>query len=189
MNRATTRLATACAIGLALLATGCAGSDTAGTPKPVDVDRPASPSAPTISSSVREASALTDLAPCDLLTSDDVGRLGLRHPGKEDSVGGIKTCNWYGTGDGAASAGIHPDDGADDLNLDGEHTATTKIGEYDAIRVEAPANAKYVCYVVISTSATSSVQVIGTVKATSTDTSAACERATKAAELIAPKLP
>lgn len=187
MDHLTTRLAIACATGLALLATACTASGTAGTPMPEESTTTA-PSA-TLSSASRDPLGLADLVPCDLLTSDDVGRLGLRHPGKEDLVAGIKTCNWYGIDEGAASVGIHPDDAADDLNLDGESTAATKIGKYDAIRVEAPSNAKYACYVVISTSATSSVQVIGTVKANSANTSVACERAAKAAELIAPKLP
>lgn len=67
------------------------------------------------------------------------------------------------------------------------HTVPTKIGKYAAMRVEVPLNAKYICHVVISTSST--VQVIATIDATSTDTAAACDRATKTVELIAPKLP
>ncbi|MFE9748464.1 DUF3558 family protein [Saccharothrix saharensis] len=184
MNRATTRLAIA---GLALLTAACTASGTAGTPQAATTTSSSSsvPAPP----GDNENSALADLSACDLLTSEEVGRLGLTHPGEAKDVAGVDTCNWYGDGNGAASAGINTRQGIDELNYQGSHTVPTSVGKFDATRIEAPLEAKYACHVVISTSATSSVQVIGMVKANSTDTAAACDRATKAAELIAPKLP
>lgn len=187
MNRATTRLAIGCAAGLALLATACAASGTTGSPQPVSTTSIGTTSPAPVGGT--ENSALADLPPCDLLTSEEAGQLGLEYPGEEDRSGGADACNWYGGGNGLASAGIRPKQGIDDLNYEGDHTVSTKIGKYEATRIEAPLNAKYACHVVISTSESSSVQVIATMKATSSDTEAACARATKVAELIAPKLP
>jgi hypothetical protein len=189
MNRATTRIAIVCAAGLTLLTTACAAAGTTGSPGPASTtSRELSSAAPT-SASASGNSELAALKPCDLLTSDEVGRLGLEFPGAANDVGGADTCRWQVSGNGSASAGIRADQGIDDLNYDGDHTVPTKIGKYPATRVEAPLNAKYMCHVVISTSESSTVQIIATVKATSTDTAAACERATQTAELIAPKLP
>jgi hypothetical protein len=184
MNRATTRLAIA---GVALLTAACTASGTTGTPQPATTTGTSTSAA--ASSGDAEHGTLAELAPCDLLTSEEVGQLGLTHPGEEEDVAGVGTCNWYGGSNGAASAGIHTRQGIAGLNYQGDHAVPTRIGKFDATRIEAPMAAKYACHVVISTSATSSVQVIGTVQATSTDTAAACERATKAAEFIAPKLP
>jgi hypothetical protein len=187
MNRATTvRVLLAGAIGLAVLTTAC-GTSTAGSPQPTPTTR-SNPSAPD-RSNTPENNALANLEPCDLLSSEEVGRLGLGYPGEEERVGGADTCSWYVSGNGGASAGIRPDQGIDDLNYKGDHAVPTKIGKYDATRIEAPLNAKYICHVVISTSKSSTVQVIATIDAVSTDTAAACDRATKTAELIAPKLP
>lgn len=185
MSHPTTRLAVAA--GLALLTTACAAAGTTGSPGPASTAgaERTSPSPPT----GHRDGALADLKPCDLLTSAEVDRLGLTHPGEEDRVGGADTCLWTVRGNGNASAAIRPDQGIGDLDYAGDHTVPTKIGKYPATRVEAPLDAKYICHVVISVSESSSVQVIATIDATSTDTAAACERATKTAELIAPKLP
>ncbi|MFJ6676458.1 DUF3558 domain-containing protein [Actinosynnema sp. NPDC091369] len=180
MNRATARLVIA---GLALLTAAC-GTGTAGSPLPASTtgSAPASSDAPA-------DHALADVKPCDLLTSAEVGQLGLRYPGEADQVAGADTCSWYVSGNGGASAAVHPDQGIGDFDYQGDHSVPTEIGGYPATRIEAPLDAKYICHVVISTSESSSVQVVGTVDATSTDTAAACERATRTAELIAPKLP
>lgn len=180
MNRPNARLVIA---ALALLATAC-GTSTAGSPQP------APSSASTRASSEEPGNhALAGVKPCDLLTSDEVSRLGLRYPGEPDQVAGADTCSWSVSGNGGASAAIHPELGIADLNYEGDHSVPTEIGKYPATRIEAPLDAKYICHVVISTSESSSVQVVGAVSATSTDTAAACERATRTAELIAPKLP
>ena len=176
MTRATTRFLIGCATGLALLATAC----TSGTPEPAST-----PAAVTTPSGDDLNRALADLPPCELLTSDEVGRLGLVYPGVEDRSGDANVCSWRGGAKGQASAGIHPGRGLDGLGYRSEQVEPTKIGKYEAARVEAPQNAENACHVVIGTSASSSVQVIATGEATA----AACALATEVAELIAPKLP
>jgi hypothetical protein len=183
----TIRLALAC--GLALLTTSCAAAGTTGSPTPATTGSPSSTSSASTSPSGSGTSALAALKPCDLLTSDEVGRLGLVDPGEADRVAGAETCLWTAADSGNASAAILPGKGFGDLDYTGDHAVPTTIGEYRATRVEAPLDAKYICHVVISVSESSSVQVIATIKPTSTDTPAACERATRTAELIAPKLP
>ncbi|MFD0202223.1 MULTISPECIES: DUF3558 family protein [Saccharothrix] len=180
MNRATTRFLIGCATGLALLATAC----TTGTPEPTSTA-----AAVTTPSGDDLNRALADLPPCELLTSDEVGRLGLEYPGAEDRSGDADVCSWRGGAKGQASAGIHPGQGIDDLGYQSDQVKPTKIGKYEGAKVEAPQNAAHACHVVIETSTSSSVQVIATMEATSTDTAAACALATEVAELIAPKLP
>ncbi|NUT52275.1 MAG: DUF3558 family protein [Saccharothrix sp.] len=182
----TVRFAIACVAGLALT-TACSAAGTTGSPAPASTTDPTS-SAPT-SSGVAGDQALAAIKPCDLLTSAETGQLGLAYPGREDRVGGADTCLWTISGNGTAGAAVRPDRGIDDLDYSGDRTVPTTIGKYPATRIEAPLDAKYICHVVISVSDSSSVQVIATVKATSTDTAAACDRATRTAELIAPKLP
>ncbi|PSL52381.1 uncharacterized protein DUF3558 [Saccharothrix carnea] len=179
MNRATTRFLIGCATGLALLATACTSSSPESAPTAVAT----APSGDDLNR------ALADLPPCELLTSDEVGRLGLEYPGVEDRSGDADVCSWRGGASGQASAGIHPSQGLDGLGYRSDQVKPTKIGKYEAARVEAPQDAAHACHVVIETSASSSVQVIATGEATSTDTAAACALATEAAELIAPKLP
>ncbi|MEV8440202.1 DUF3558 domain-containing protein [Actinosynnema sp. NPDC051121] len=186
MSHPTTRLAITA--GLALLTTACAAAGTTGSAGPASTTSSMERTSPTPSTG-RGHSALADLKPCDLLTPAEVGQLGLTHPGEEDQVGGADTCLWKVRGNGNASAAIRPEQGIGDLDYAGDRTVPTTIGKYPATRVEAPLDAKYICHVVISVTESSSVQVIATIDATSTDTAAACERATKTAELIAPKLP
>ncbi|MGW4113129.1 DUF3558 domain-containing protein [Actinosynnema sp. NPDC004786] len=188
MNRSLTRLTIVCAVGTALVAAAC-GTDTVGSPQPAATMSGTSTPLPSTSASTSENAALAALDPCDLLTPADVGQLGLRYPGEAEEVGGANTCRWLKGADGGAAAGIRADQGIDDLNYEGDKVTPTHVGKYPATLVEAPLNAKYMCHVVISVSTSSTVQVIGTVKANSTDTAAACSRATQAAELIAPKLP
>ena len=175
------------AAGLVLLATACSAAGTTGSPTPASTT--STRSASTTASSDPQNNALADLKPCALLTSAEVAQLGLTHPGEEDRVGGADTCLWTVRGNGNASAAILPEQGIGDLDYTDDDPVPTKVGKYPATLIEAPLDAKYICHVVISVSESSSVQVIATIDATSTDTAAACERATKTAELIAPKLP
>lgn len=188
MNRALTRFTIVCTIGAALVTAAC-GTATVGSPQPASTIPRTSTPLPSTSASTSENEALAALNPCDLLTRADVGQLGLKYPGEAQEVGGANTCHWLQGADGGAAAGIRADEGIDDLNYEGDKVTPIHVGKYTATLVEAPLNAKYMCHVVISVSESSTVQIIGTVKANSTDTAAACSRATQVAELIAPKLP
>lgn len=176
------RILIATTIGLAVLSAGCTG--TTGTPTPTPTAGGATPTSGSDSTSGLEA-----LKPCDLLTEAEVTSLGLTYPGKAAQVGTSDGCSWNISGNGGLRAGIRTKSGVKDLNLDGDKITTTKIGKYDATKVEAQDGAKNICTFAIAVSETSSVMVIGNLTATSEDTAAACERSSKAAALIAPKLP
>jgi hypothetical protein len=169
--------------GLALFATACS-SPQPGDPSPAPVAE--STSSPPTSASADD-SPLADLKPCDLLTSAEVGSLGLTAPGSPEKLGGKDVCEWKISGNGGLSAGAER--GIAELNLDQQASSAIKVGEYDAVLVQAPNGAAYLCTVAIEVTDSSSLVVIANLKASSTDTAAACERARKAAELIAPKLP
>jgi hypothetical protein len=185
MNRRLARISVACIAGLVSLTSAC--TDEPGTPTAGPATTTTTGASTT--SAASGASALTDIKPCDLLASSEATGLNLTNPGKPDRVGGTEACDWSESGNGGLIIGVNPTRGIEDLDYRGENTSPIKVGEYDATKIESYKGAKYTCHVVISASDSSSVQVIGTLKATSTDTAAACERATKAAELIAPKLP
>ncbi|MFT7840604.1 DUF3558 family protein [Saccharothrix sp. BKS2] len=189
MNRELARLPIACLAGLALLAgAACSGDGTAGTPTPVPTTGTTT-GASTPSSSPAGDDAFAGIAPCDLLTSGEVTQLGLTNPGEADQIGGAEACGWKVSGNGGLLAALNPTKGFADLDYEGEKTSPVKAGRYDAVLVEAHAGAENICHVVIEVSGSSSLQVISNLTAGSTDTAAACERATDAAELIAPKLP
>ncbi|OKI30292.1 hypothetical protein A6A25_28970 [Saccharothrix sp. CB00851] len=116
-------------------------------------------------------------------------QLGLTDPGEGKRVGGAETCGWKVSGNGGLLAALNPEKGFADLDYRGEDVSPTKAGKYDAQLVKAHNGAENICHVVIDVSESSSVQIIANLTASSTDTAAACTRATRAAELIAPKLP
>lgn len=176
------RILTATTIGLAVLTAGCTG--TTGDAKPTSTSGGTAPT-----STPNSASGLESVEPCDLLTEAEVTSLGLTYPGKAEQVGTSDGCSWNISGNGGLRAGIRTTTGVKDLNLDGDKISQTKVGKYDATKVEAPDGAKHGCTFAISVTESSSVVVIGNLTATSDDTAAACERSSKAAELIAPKLP
>jgi hypothetical protein len=169
-------------IGLAALTTGCTG--TTGNPTPVPTTGGATPT-----SGSDSASGLEAIKPCDLLTESEVTSLGLTYPGKPSQVGTSDGCGWNISGNGGLRAGIRTKSGVKDMNLDGDKITQTKVGKYVATKVEAQDGAKNICTFAIAVSESSSVVVIGNLTATSEDTAAACERSSKAAELIAAKLP
>jgi hypothetical protein len=172
----------ATAIGVTVLTAGCTGE--AGTPTPTPTT-----GGSTSASGPDPASGLEAIKPCDLLTEAEVKSLGLTYPGKAAQVGTSDGCSWNISGNGGLRAGIRTNSGIKDLNLDGDKITQTKVGKYDATKVEAQDGAKNICTFAIAVSNSSSVVVIGNLTATSEDTAAACERASKGAELIAPKLP
>lgn len=187
MNRALTRTSVAFVAGLALFATGCSNGAT-GTPTPATTTES---KAGTSTSTTSESgdNALADIKPCDLLTSGEVTQLGLTPPGEPKRIGGAEACGWKVSGNGGLLAALNPELGFADLDYTGGDAAPIKAGKYDARLVEAHNGAENICHVVIEVSESSSVQIIGNLTASSTDTAAACARAKQAADLIAARLP
>lgn len=177
------RILIATTIGLSVLASGCTGTSTTGAPTPTTGNT-------TLTSVSDSTSGLEALAqkPCDLLTEAEVTSLGIKSAGEAAKVGTAEGCDWNESGKGGLRVGIRTKSGLKDLNAGGE-SSETKVGKYDAIKVEAPDGAKGACTYLIGVSESSSVSIIGSLGLTSTDTAAACERASNAADLIAPKLP
>jgi hypothetical protein len=176
------RILIATTIGLAALTAGCTG--TTGTATPTPTTGGATPT-----SGSDSAPGLEAIKPCDLLTEAEVTSLGLNYPGEAAQVATSDGCDWNKSGKGGLRAGIRTKSGVKDLNLDGEKITDITVGKYTAKKVEAADRAKHLCTIAISVSESSSVTVIGNIGLTSEDTAAACDRASKAAELIAPKLP
>ena len=176
------RILIAMTIGLAVLTAGCNGMT--GSPTPTPTTGGATPT-----SGSDSASGLEAIKPCNLLTEADVKSLGLTYPGKASQVGTSDGCSWNVSGNGGVRAGIRTKASVKDLNLDGDKITDIKVGKFDAKQVEAQDGAKNACTIGISVSESSSVLVIANLDLSSEDTAAACDRASKAAEMIAPKLP
>ncbi|XVS66324.1 DUF3558 domain-containing protein [Actinosynnema sp. CA-299493] len=187
MNRALARISAASAVAFVMLVTACA--DQSGTATPASTTTATTATYDSTSSAAPTASALAEVNPCDLLTADEATSLGLTSPGEADRVGGTESCDWQQSGNGGLVVGIRPTSGLGDLTYDTAKGQQINVGKYDAVRIEAPNGAQALCDVLIAVSESSSVQVAGNLKGNSTDTAAACERATRAADLIAPKLP
>jgi hypothetical protein len=175
------RILIASVMSLAALTAGCTG--TTGDPKP---DPTSSSNTPTSSSG--NQSVLASIKPCDLLTESDVKAIGLTYPGEDADIGTADGCDWRVSGNGGLSASIRTKTGVKDLNFKGNKISEIAVGKFTATKVEAPEGDKAACTVLISVSETSSVSIQSNLDLTSTDTAAACDRATKAADLIAPKL-
>ncbi|GGP73149.1 DUF3558 domain-containing protein [Saccharothrix coeruleofusca] len=188
MNPTLARIPVVCVAGLALLATACT-SEEVGTPTAGAGASTSNSSRTSNSGTAERGSALADVRPCDLLTGNEVTSLGLTNPGESDNIGGTDSCQWSVSGNGGLIVGVRPEAGLDDISYDRDKAISATVGKYEAVKVEAPRGSRSSCEVLIPVSDSASVQVVGNLKSTSTDTAAACERTTKAAELIAPKLP
>ncbi|GAA3875014.1 DUF3558 domain-containing protein [Saccharothrix violaceirubra] len=183
MSRTPGRALLAC---VTLLAAAACTTAQAGTPIPV---RGAAPHEP-VPSTPPPTSGTTKAAnknPCDLLTADEVGTLGLNHPGVLKQVDRVDTCSWNVSGNGGLAASVEP--GLDSLRLEGKRVAPTRYGDHEAVLVEGSFGQDYACSVAIAVSDDIAVLIIANLTASAKDTPAACARATKAAELIEPKLP
>lgn len=187
MNRAFTRTSIVFAVGFSLLITSCSDSNP-GEPRPATTTTVAA-GTPTSSTADSTENALSDVKPCELLTSAEATGLGYSEAGEADEIAGDEACTWAASGNGNLIIGINLRQGIEDLNYNGARTSPASIGKYEATVAEEPSNGKGICHVVIGFSGSSSIQVARSLKSTSTDTAAACERATEAAELIAAKLP
>lgn len=175
------RILIATLIGFSALTAGCTG--TAGNPTPTPT---AGGSTPT--SKADSASGLKSIKPCDLLVDSEATSLGYQVPGEPAKVASSDGCEWKVPGNGGLRVGIRTSAGVKDLKLDGDIISDVKVGKFDAKKVEADGGSKATCSIFISAAEKSSVSVIATLKLTSEDTAAACERATKAADLVASKL-
>ncbi|ANZ38110.1 hypothetical protein BBK82_20630 [Lentzea guizhouensis] len=177
------RILIATLVGLSALTAGCSG--VAGDPTPT----PTTGGSSTPTSDNNSSQGLNALKPCDLLTDAEATTFDAKLPGEEDKIGPAAICDWTIPGNGGLQVGIRASQGVKDLNAQGDKVSEVKVGKFSATKVEAQDGSKSSCAVLISASDTSSVAVLANMLASSTDTAAACERATKAAELIAPKLP
>jgi hypothetical protein len=169
-------------VGLATLTTACTG--TAGTPTPTSAT---GGSTPTSESSA--SSDLKSIKACDLISDSEAVDFGFKLPGESKKRTGVESCDWTIPGNGGMQTGVRPDKGLKDLNLQGEKVSETAVGKFKATKVEAQDGSKDTCILAIGASETSSVTVIWTVKIGSGDTATACKQASKAADLIAQKLP
>lgn len=176
------RILIATLIGFSALTAGCTG--TTGNPTPAPTTGGGTPT-----SNSDSASGLKAIKPCELLIDSEATSLGFTAPGEPAKVATSDGCEWEIPANGFLRAGIRTNAGVKDLNLDGDKISDIKVGKFAAKKVEAGGGSKATCSIWISVTETSSVSVISTLKLTSEDTAASCERATKAADLIAPKLP
>ncbi|MGW6934722.1 DUF3558 domain-containing protein [Lentzea sp. NPDC054927] len=170
------RILIASAIGLAALTAGCTG--TTGEAKP---DPTTSSSAPT------GDSKLASIKPCELLSEAEATGLGYTYPGEDADIGTADGCDWIISGNGGTSASIRTKSGIKDLNPKSDKISDVKIGRFSGLKVEAPDGDKGACTILISVTDGSSVSILSTMGA-SLDTSAACERASKVADLVGQKL-
>ncbi|GGU22354.1 hypothetical protein GCM10010178_13370 [Lentzea flava] len=132
---------------------------------------------------------MKSLRPCDLLTESEAFSFGLKLPGEASMIVGFNTCDWIIPGNGGLNAGINIDTGVKDLNINGDKESDVKVGKFTGVKVEGQDGSKDNCSILIAVSETSSVAVTANMRAGSGDRAGACERATKAADLIAQKLP
>lgn len=174
------RILIATAIGLATLS-GCTG--TSGDPKPA----PTTGGTPTSSSD--SATGLKSMKPCELLTEAEVTGLKLEFPGQADKVALSNGCDYRQSGAGGLWVGIRAEEALKELAISGDKVTDTKVGKYEAKRVEGQNGSKDTCTTVIAVNEASTVEIIATSKAGSDDTAAACDRMSKAADLVAAKLP
>ncbi|GAB2819037.1 DUF3558 family protein [Lentzea nigeriaca] len=175
------RILIATLIGFSVLAAGCNG--TTGNPTPTPTTGGTTPT-----SNADSTSGLKSIRPCDLLTDTEATSLGYKTPGEPAKVAASDGCEWHVPNNGLLRAGIRTNAGIKDLTLDGDKITDIKVGKFAAKKEEAGNGSKATCTIVIGVTEKSSVSVISTLDVSSEDTAASCERASKAADLIAPKL-
>lgn len=123
------------------------------------------------------------------MTDAETKGLGITSPGEHDKLGSADTCTWTISGNGTVAVGIRANRGVKDLTLDGDKKSEVKIGKFTATKVEGQDGSADTCSLVISVTDSSSVSIISNVNGKSEDLAASCDRATKAATLVAAKLP
>ncbi|HEV7649096.1 MAG TPA: DUF3558 domain-containing protein [Actinophytocola sp.] len=160
--------------GLALVLAACSTTE-AGSPRAAD---------PAVTSE-GDGPSLNQIEPCDLLSGEDLSRLGLGD-GEEADFGDSPGCDWSKSADFGVLIGLSPDLGAEEANLQGATPVPVTVGSHDAFRVEEQGGAMGSCAILVVVSDSSYVDVTTTA---GDDTPKACDKANEVAELVEPKLP
>ncbi|SEQ83443.1 DUF3558 family protein [Lentzea albida] len=169
--------------GLALLAAACSGGPTTGEAKPGGTSESPTSTSPSATGDSRLAS----VKPCELISDGEASDLSIKSPTPSQSLGqGV--CEWDGVGNGGLTVAVEQEKGADSLNYEGDVKTPSKFGKYDGFTVAGAKKTVYMCHAVISVSESSSVQIIASAGAATTDTAKACEMAKKSADFVVGKL-
>jgi hypothetical protein len=140
----------------------------------------------TATTSKPAAGSVDSLAPCELLTSADLARLGVP-AGKPSLLGANKTCTFQASGKFTASITLSPKLGLADLNTQGFEVSPTQVGKRQARK--ALERARFgACEIDMAVTEKSSAGVTVANNA-STDPELACPTAMEIAKTIEPKLP
>ncbi|OLF07920.1 DUF3558 domain-containing protein [Actinophytocola xanthii] len=126
-------------------------------------------------------SGTTDLQPCELLTDAEMAQLSLG-AGNEAEIGPARRCQWQASGQHTVTVGVIDELGIDEVVSTTEPEPTT-VGGHDAVRYSTAGG---VCALAIAVTESSRVDVSGVAGG---DMTKACTVATRAAELVEPKLP
>lgn len=136
---------------------------------------------PETTTETESGSPADELAPCDLLTSDEQSSLSLGAAVEED-LGGARSCEWQASGSHLVRVDIW-----NDLGIDGVKSKTTPepktVGSHDAMQYTGELG---VCAVALELTETSRVDVVSVAGG---DVPKACTIANQAAKLVEPKLP
>jgi hypothetical protein len=143
------------------LVVGCSSSE-AGVPVPANMA-----SSPTTAS-------LDGVAPCDLLSGEDLADIGLEDGNERSDV----SCDWKKTSTSGVRLTLYPNRGFDTAPDQG---TSVEVGGYAAHRVASPGGQEGSCGVALEISDSS---FVGVVANEGTDTDAACELATDAARRV-----
>ncbi|MQA09651.1 MAG: DUF3558 domain-containing protein [Pseudonocardiaceae bacterium] len=171
------------AVGL-LAGVACSASQEGAAAPAVDVSASSSGD-----SSPKGTDALEDIDACELLTEQEAQQVGFTEPGEPDDVAGNPTCDWRISGEWSVLVGVRANRGVDDLNLsqyDVEPDPIT-LGRHEAQR--GATKERSGCAVWIRVGQSSSVSIGADNSGGVENPKLACERATKVAELVEPKLP
>lgn len=179
------RLVTACA---ALFVAISCGTEQAGTPTAADsaTETSSTPTAEPVTPTTSSATgpALTEIDPCELLTSAELAQLTL--PGGDpDTRAGNRACVWNQPGDRAVvSVTLNANNGIDDLNP-GSATKVEEvtIGGHTGRRLEDPDG---YCVFDLAITATSSVTIATLIRDKIVE---ACAFAQRVVGVVEPKLP
>lgn len=120
------------------------------------------------------SASLDDVAPCDLLTSEDRAAIGLEDGEERSDI----SCDWKKTSTSGVRLTVYPDRGFDTAPDQGR---SVQVGTYAAHMVASPGGLEGSCGVALEISDSS---FVGVVANDGTDTDAACELATDAARRV-----
>lgn len=179
------------ALGVVLTLAGC--SET-GTPRAGSSDVTSTETTTTSSEppSTGASDGLAKVDPCQLLTQEAAGQLGLPATGKAGDTAGNPNCLWQTAREFTASITLRANKGVKDLNLQGTTPTPISIGTHTASKVaggifgQGKENGNCDVFIEVSESSSASVLVSNT---GAKDTALACQRAEQIAKAIDSKLP